>query len=437
MIDDEDRITLTQRRNSSGAEKLKKSKLETIETFDEEDEGGSPKRIIIWIIIIIALAAAGYFGLKTYLEREIVETPPVEEEVEEEVDPAEDIIGKNILPDSFATNLPTAENFSLEDQKIGEESADGEFELSKLFVQPYESFSRIEFVIANLEDIETTNTEPTEAASSEDDEQLPFVTAKYEAGANMIKLQVNRVQLVDIALDSNELISVDESNIISIVREAFATDGQENFTIRVKPNSKFYLQLFEDGFQTKLALDIQENRTDDESNAEITTTPSVSVTTSIAPSPVVTSVVPSTIAPTSSGGVNLSNEFSTGEQSIKTNTTGNTVGISKYNFFDGTSVFTYRLFLTGSGTQPYPNVSAKLDGSKLTLQISNLSIDGVVGNGGSGSTDFAARGVRTVKSVNIKNSNNVSTYVFDLTKSTQYRIFIEEDNKILRLEIKH
>ena len=75
--------------------------------------------------------------------------------------------------------------------------------------------------------------------------------------------------------------------------------------------------------------------------------------------------------------------------------------------------------------------------NKVTVTIENVSVDAIVGNGGSGSTDFTPQGVRDVSGVSITNNNNKSVYTFTLTREVEYRMFIDEEGGKLRLEFKH
>jgi len=71
--DFEERATLTQRRQMSGASKLNRSKLEKLQSIhskvDEEPKDGSTGKVVIWVVAVITLAAAAYFGIKSFLNK--------------------------------------------------------------------------------------------------------------------------------------------------------------------------------------------------------------------------------------------------------------------------------------------------------------------------------------------------------------------------------
>lgn len=132
-------------------------------------------------------------------------------------------------------------------------------------------------------------------------------------------------------------------------------------------------------------------------------------------------------------GDGLTNEYSTANQTLGEGLTTNTVNITGYSYSGFASNFVYTAKMTNSDT--FPTVTATLDQTEktLTVVVSNVKTDGIVGNGGEGSTTFAAP--RNVTSVDIENASNKTTFVFNLNKATQYKIYADGGN--LKVDIKN
>jgi hypothetical protein len=411
-MDVEEKVTLTQRRALSGADKLDRTKLvgssplgdgNEDELAGEGKKGGSA-RIIIWILIIAILAGAAYLGLRTFLNRGSTPTPTPTPTatVEPTVNPADEILGAETLPDTQAAALQADSKFITGDQSVGEAS-ESAYTVTDLLVQPYETFIRVEFTVV-----------------SDGEEPFPQTTALYATELNQISLTMSNVTEDTTKLAPGVTASFTSSLLESITHEE-TTGNSSVYLLTLSGAPKFILHTVEGASETepnKVVLDIKE------SDSEVTPTPSGSVTPT------------TTVTPTTAGG--LTNEYSAGDQVISADTTGNTVTITSYNYGDTTPYFNYNLNLTG-GDKPWPNVTADYDADakKITVTISNLFRDGIVGNGGSGSTDFASKGVRDVNKVTISNSANKSTYIFELDRALQYRMLIDEAKKQLRLEFKH
>ncbi|HRO65564.1 MAG TPA: hypothetical protein PKU78_05060, partial [Candidatus Dojkabacteria bacterium] len=136
--------------------------------------------------------------------------------------------------------------------------------------------------------------------------------------------------------------------------------------------------------------------------------------------------------PLPAGAENYSNEYSQNEQKIVSSVTDKSVKITKYNYFDSPDRFTYNLILSDG----IPNAVASLEGNILTLEVSNLALDGVVGNGGSGSTDLSATDAVHVQKVDISNSDGISKYVFTLDGARDFKLNADEEGGTMILEIK-
>lgn len=405
-----EKVTLTQRRAASGGSKIKdlgstKLKREKIQDLNEfDDNSNSAGKIVIWVVIIVALAVAAYLGLKTYLGDNssngndvvptIIPTPSP--------DPADTIISSTVLPDDTAPELQKEKSYSNKAQAVGIES-ENEYTIDKVFIQKYESFTRVQWTL-----------------STESQEVFPLSNAEFDKETGDLMITMDNVVADNSGLDFDQSVDVTESVITKLTHNT-VPENQEKYSLSLSQDSKFVLHTIEGAVDNLVVIDILE--------PEVTPTeaPDEAVDVTVTP----TEEPEPTSAP---GGINLSNEFSTGVQKITTNTTADTVTLSKYSYFDGTSFFTYKLILKG-GDAPYPNVESKLEDSTLKVVISNVAVDAIVGNGGTGSTTF--QGAIGTTGVDIANSNRKSIYTFNLTGEKEYRTYIDEEEDILYILIKH
>lgn len=406
---EEEKATLTQRRAiTSGVAKLDKNKLGMLGQTSKEAEKGSAAKVVIWVLIVIVLAVAAYFSVRAFLNNQ---TPSNDDNNQQTtptpsptVDPTDLILSPEILADTEAAGLQADSKFKTTDQAVGEASETA-YTIDKFTVQQFETFIRLSF------DVTADGNKP-----------FPETSAIFDETSKNLTLTMNNVLEDKSALVAGGVAIIPTSVIDSITHETPA-NSSESYLIALQEKTGFVLHTLTDGSIRQVVLDIKEL---DENTANPTGTPSTTVEGTPTPSP----------TPTEVTGEQLTNEYSSADQVISTLTTGNTVKISKYNYGDSSAYFNYNLFLVG-GDKPYPNVTSKVEDKKITFTISNLSADNIVGNGGSGSTNFAAKGVRDVSTVNIKNSANKSTYEFILTKNVEYRMLIDEENKLLRIEFKH
>ena len=173
--------------------------------------------------------------------------------------------------------------------------------------------------------------------------------------------------------------------------------------------------------------------TDEDTTADNTTQDEDTTTDETTTDETDTTTEDDTTAPT---GENLTNEYSQNNQYINDSLTTNSVVITGYSYANYSSNFAYKIKL--SQTDKFPTVSASLDKTEktLTVVVENISRDQIVGNGGTGHTDF--NGADNTTSVDISNSNNKTTFVFNLNEIKDYRIFAESgDPQAIVVEIKN
>ncbi|MEI7579477.1 MAG: hypothetical protein WCJ58_05585 [bacterium] len=415
MIDEPERITLTQRRKEmTGASKLQRSKLENISNDSDEEQNSSAKKIVVWVIIIVAVSVAAYLGLKTFLDSsktksaddqtaQISPTPTLEEQ----------IVAGTVLPDTDAVNALPIASFSVKDQSVGKESTDN-FTITKLWVQSYTTFSRVEFTV-----------------TSQGTEKYPLTNIVYDAIAQTLTLTLKNIEKDQSLLTYNNNVVISDSVISEVIHNT--VDGiNESYTIAVSEAKPFALHVIQnENADTLVVLDIQE--IDRSISATTPTTESVITTGTTTVLPTV--LLPTaTLQPTAAGNTSSTEtQFAVGNQSLTSTTTDNSVVLKKRVFNDTVSIFTDKFFLSGG----YPNVTATYENKVITVTINNVSVDSIVGNGGSGHRDYKALGVRDVASLDVSNSNHVTKYVYTLSKEIPYRLVFDKNEQTFRIEFKH
>lgn len=384
--------TLRQRREgrSSPVRPISRTRLETTpEEVQPTKSSSSMMKSLFIFLIILFLAFLSYFALKTYLTDKPEETTVTPTNVEQEGL----IVSSESKNDDFVAPVTDKSYWNLESKQIKSTSEDTLFEIKSILVQPYESYLGFNFEISG--GITT---------------EFPSVTAEMNDDLN---LKFENTSIL------NSVISEEESvNIQSLVLNSFKRDTkidiEESFVFDLKSEEPFALYSKTLSGKKYIVLEIL----------------LPIVKTTITPTPN-TSTTPTAVLP--NGSQNLTNEFGKTDQTITSSVNSNIVKITKYNYEDSSDKFTYNLVLS----EGIPNVTAKLDGNSLILTVSNLALDGVVGNGGSGSTDLAATGVTNLSMVEITNSNNISTYTFTLDEARDYRIFVDEEANLLTLEVRN
>ncbi|MBN1331889.1 hypothetical protein JW978_03325 [Candidatus Dojkabacteria bacterium] len=131
-------------------------------------------------------------------------------------------------------------------------------------------------------------------------------------------------------------------------------------------------------------------------------------------------------------------EYSKSDQTINEGLTTNTVSTIGYSYSTTAINFEYDIKLSNAAT--YPKVTATLDETEktLTVVVYNLATDSIVGNGGSGTTEFASP--RNVQSVDISNASNKTTFVFEMNTATQYKLVKTTNDAgvtVVRVDIKN
>ena len=372
---------------------VESSKLVEEPMVDDKVKNKSAMRSVIWFLAMVILALLTYMGLKAYLgteEVEVVQDTPVPTLVE-----TDSIVNINTLPDDPVAPFSDTTFWNLESKQIQGTSEDVEFAINSIEVQPHTSYLSFIYEIQGGELSD-----------------FPQTTSELLSDIN---LNIESIAQNNSKISVDQQIEINMEPVKSFSRINYE-DDVDSYMVSLIEKEPFALYSKVVGAKKFIILDILKGDNDSE-----TPTDAVAPTAAISPTPV------------TEGTEVMDNEYSKNEQKIVVSTTGNISKITKYNYFDATDRFTYKLIFEGV----LANATASLSDNLLTLTVSNLAMDGVVGNGGSGSTDLAATGVSKVKNVEITNSNGVSTYVFTLDTARDFKLTADKTESAITLEIKN
>lgn len=422
----EERATLTQRRQMSGAAKLSRAKLEPIQTEGEDvKEGGSTGKIVIWVVAVITIAAAAYFGIKGYISKPADNTPTVTptEAPQPTKTLAEKVVNQTILADSQATDVKADASFNTSNQTVGKASSTM-YTINDVTAQKYQTFTRFTFSIGNP------------ATEGADTEPFPVVNAAYDAAKNTITITFTQIEAGGntSAFTSSEVISIGTPNVSKFSYLKQAPTDQEKYQITLNTKASYVLQAIT--ASGNIIVDVKDPKPVATNTPAPTT--AAGVTTTVAPT-VVTTVPVVTITTTPVVSTGNKTEFGIGDQTITSSLTTNTFNmVDGYKYGDNWSstatgqtylnMFTFQKTLTSSTT--IPNVSATLSGTTLTVSISNF----VTANKAAATYSFPTR---NVKSLEASVTNHVLKYAFTMNVAKEYRIVFDTDNKVLLIQVKN
>lgn len=355
------------------------------------DEKGSSAKIVIWVVIVIVLAIAAYLGLKTFLNGPAITTDNTNT-ANNYVTPVVEFISKIVLPgtlqDSLADSKQSLAMFNDGSQKIGADSS-GTFDLSDIFVQKYESFTRLGIEIGKIAG----------------DGSMPLVTATYNKILNQITIDlVKTTTKLDIPTSREILVGTD--TVDSLSRGISDNVGSERFVIKLSQPTVYLLQVSSSSDSPTIYLDIKEVLAVVTPTQAPLTTPSgvITITPSMTP----------TITGTSEGDV-LENAYSKDAQTLQNGITNNSASINRFSYSDGLKEFTYKAEIIAGTNGKMPNVTAKLEGTVLTVEVTNL-----VARSATASLDLTNTSV--AQKLDVVSSGNTRKYTFELKSSKSYRI---------------
>jgi len=422
----EERATLTQRRQVGGSSKLNRAKLEPIKTSIAEDaKEGSSGKIVIWVVAVITIAAAAYFGIKSFINKPatVGTTPTVApSEVLPTLSVAEQIMSNTVLANATASNVRAASFYTTTNKQVGTVS-DAEYTITDLSVQKFASFTRFSYTLTGEFPANITTTPGATVAP------FPVVTATYNTTNNTISLLFSQIASNMTAFSTAGSVSIGTPSILRLTHDLAVPNEQDKYVIELNTLATYDIQ----------ALTASNNIIVDVTDVKPVTTTVVPTTST---TPTITATV--SVTPTTTASVSVTpvagsrTEFSRGNQTITSTLASNTfnmVGGYRYAYpytstatgETYTGMFSFEKTLLGT---TYPNVSASLSGTTLTVLISNYQT--------SSSTEqtvtFNSNGI--VSGLKASVTNHVLSYVFTLVKETDYRLIFDTEHLVLLIQMK-
>jgi len=377
------------------------------------EEKNSSAKIVIWVVIVIVLAIASYLGLKSFLNGPATTDNLVEDNyVTPVVEYISTIVQSDTMEDSQAVLMQSFAIYNNGTQKVGADST-STFDLFDVSVQKYESFTRLSLGVNKIDG----------------DGSLPLVTASYDKLTNEITVDLMKTTtLLEIPYSKDVMVGTDTVDFLT--RVSTDNTGSERFVIKLSQPTIYLLQVSSSSDSPTIYLDIKEVKTAVTDTPVVTTNPSTTVVATPIPSatPVVT-------LPTE--GEVLDNEFSKNAQTLLNGLTTNTASLNGL-FYSGinSGYFVYKAEILPGANGKMPNVTAKLEGTTLTVVVTNLL--------SRNATADINIGDPSVQKVNIVSAGNTRTYTFTLNSSKDYKISYKfndtEDKKFanaLWIQVKH
>lgn len=419
-------ITLT----SNGKSKiLERSKLHKMNEAEIVEESGSLRAIVLLVVVIIIVAAGGTFLVKNIQNRnatnttdEIAEIDDPNETDDQVVTPIEEspmellakkVVNTDVLSDELLGEELNAEDFVMIDSVLGSENTE-EYTLQKLTVQPYNSVNRVIFTFSTI--------------NAEAQNLVPLTEINYRNLNQEVEVVFKNV-LNDLSgFNINDSIFVNNSSLLSVVKDLSLDARPEDMEVvyRLKFNDTTgYKAVIKDN---QFIIDIQEVEKrettevveDDlmmEETEEATVTEEASVTPTVTTEATTTPTTSPTTTPkptTVVSGTSKTEIESKGEKGI----------ITGYTYEDYSSKFIYYLKLSDNNI---PSVKSSVSGDSIVFEIANLEFDALPVDG-VGHTDFAANGVKDIKTLDIKNDGTKSVYTFNLSEKKDYNVYLDDKN---------
>ena len=369
------------------------------------EEKNSSAKIVIWVVIVIVLAIAAYLGLKTFLNGPVITDNT---KTNNYVTPVVEFISKIVVSgkslDSQADSRQSFAMYNDGSQKVGALSS-GTFDLTDIFVQKYTSFTRLGLQIGKIEG----------------DGSMPLINATYDKVLNEITVEMLKTSTtLDIPYSREIVIGTD--TVDSLMRLSTDNSGSEKFVIKLSQPTQYLLQASSASDSPTIYLDIKEVS---------------AVTPSVAPTGLVTIAPSMTPTITTAGGDILENIYSKSAQVLHNGITSNTASFNRFYYYDGATEFTYKAEIIPGTSDKMPNVSAKLEGTILTVEVTNLLSR-------SASATLSLSGTKDLQKVDVLSSGNTRTYTFTLNSSKDYKISYKFDDaeypqyaNALWIQVKH
>jgi len=420
----EERATLTQRRQMSGAAKLSRAKLEPIGVDDGTTKDGSAGKIVVWVVAIVTIAVAAYFGFKSFISKPTTTTkttPTPTQTVSPTPTLEEQIMTGGVSTNDKALPLTKADSaYNTATQTVGK-AGSSDYSIDDVSIQKYVGFTRFIFTI-----------NPPDSASAE---AFPAIVATYSTVANTISIKLNQIGLNTSAFSQKGSAAINTTAISKLTHSEINLEtSDETYVIELKSKANYVMFT---GAQ-QVIIDVKDTNAlvtpTTAVSATVATTPTTTIKTTITPTikPTTTTVVPTAVAGATS------TEFSATAQSISSTLTGNS-----FNFIDGfrwgdgikstvtgetyAGMFTFEKQMSSTTV---PNVDATIEGTKVTVNIRN----NVTANRATQVTTFTNS--KYAEKLESTITDHVLSYVFTLRKESQYRIVFNTEKKVMHIQFK-
>lgn len=441
-----DRPTLTQKRSPQAPPRLamdgsipkmgSASRPERLQTtpitpnkVGDEGSKSSPARIVIWVVIVAALAVASYFALRNVLSGPTGGDETVEPTVTiVEEDPLDMFYDDEVLGDDEAADLQTDGAFTDLDQTVGVES-DTVFEVTDFLISRYDSFTRISFVPSVISGDTNLPLITSEYISTEEDttielnalntylsEELELLNGEeFLLGTDSIASVYIESQGGETVVEEEEMVgeeaegevvleevTEEEENLIAV---------QKNFSLLITLNAPVrYVLHVSIGDEPRVYVDILEVE-----QAVTTLTPTT------------TAAVTSTPLP---GASILETTYSTEAQELRDGLTTNTASSGLFTIDPSTgksffwsqysdAFYFYRAINKGDGGTKFPKVTAEYEDDLLIVEVYNLTSR----NATMEPTAPVSPYVQTYK---VSQSGNVLRMEFQLSSAKPYKLSFKD-----------
>lgn len=371
-----------------GADKLDRSKLRRVEELPPMEET-SIRSILILALLVIVVAVGGVYFVKKYqetnLEPEPTPTPEVTITVEPTKPPVVTEVKLSSVPKSDSgIKLPT--DFKVEDMAIEDSSNTGAYTLRTIEGYPIENYYIFSFVF-----------QPELGDSAM---KLPNLSVNYRETLGEIELSFSNVKEDKTGAVLGEVFDIGgQMTVESLIKSMKSVDSNLIYKIKLGAEVKYSVVKEDSKYLVFVENNAEVSTNEDEEGKESDATP--------------------TPTPTKATGSK--------SYDIESKAVGNVAGIKGHSYEDSLTSFKYTLKLSNA---QIPNVSSQIkteDGvSYLYVNIENLSFDGIASNDEYGEIDFASKGVRNIKKMSSSYKNGMSEYIFELGKSTTYKVYLNE-----------
>lgn len=390
-------------------------------TVPATEEKGSPAKIVLWVVLVIAIAVASYFAIRNNIGGDTGTVTPTAT-VTPVVTEMPRLISDTVLLDSEATNTVLDSAYNADAQVSGTQST-AKFSIDAFNGAKYETFTRFAFQVSRVEGAETVTS--------------PYVTASYDPDTMTITLNFKGTVTKSGVIELDDQIPVDSNAISLLTRKTAALEGDDAYVIELKENTSYALHLVTTDIPTVI-LDVKETAAPSPTATPVVTTtvaPSVSPSVTVTTTPKITA----TLTPTPIVGSNiLENSYSQTAQTLTNGLTTNTADMICKDkclyWIETATAFTFDKPIDLGDGDKYPSVSATLEGTKLKVVVSNLVTK-------SATSSMSFSGSKLVKSLDATRSGNTLTYEFTLNSAKDYRILFTKSDylsnaDVLRVQVK-